>query len=124
MDYPEDASTWSVDDQFLMGDALMVAPAFAGEPVRSVYLPAGDWYDSWSGKRHSGKQKIEVRPAPDERPSIRTTPIAGDCACRCMAKGQRNPHYMRTTVAGCPPWAQSRWYGTGSVAVRSEEHTS
>jgi alpha-D-xyloside xylohydrolase len=68
MDYPDDAGTWTVDNQFLAGDALMVAPAFAGEESRSVYLPAGDWFDFWSGKKYAGKQKITVRPAIEEIP--------------------------------------------------------
>ena len=68
MDYPDDAGTWTVDNQFLAGDALMVAPAFAGEPSRSVYLPAGDWFDFWSGKKYAGKQKITVSPAIEEIP--------------------------------------------------------
>jgi alpha-D-xyloside xylohydrolase len=68
MDYPGDAGTWTVDNQFLAGDALMVAPAFAGEESRSVYLPAGDWFDFWSGKKYAGKQKITVSPAIEEIP--------------------------------------------------------
>ncbi|MCU1235703.1 MAG: glycoside hydrolase family 31, partial [Candidatus Solibacter sp.] len=68
MDYPDDSATWPIDNQFLMGESLMVAPAFAGEPARSVYLPAGDWHDFRTGKRYSGTQKINVRPTLEEIP--------------------------------------------------------
>jgi alpha-D-xyloside xylohydrolase len=68
MDHPEDQATWTVDNQYMMGDSLMVAPAFAGEPERSVYLPAGDWFDFFSGQRHTGKQRIEVRPPLEQIP--------------------------------------------------------
>jgi alpha-D-xyloside xylohydrolase len=68
MDYPEDPGTWPVDNQYLMGDSLMVAPAFAGEHERSVYLPAGDWYDFWTEKRHTGGQTIRVAPPIEQIP--------------------------------------------------------
>ena len=60
MDYPDDTATWALEDQYLMGDSLLVAPAFAGQSSRAVYLPAGDWYDFWSGKRHTGKQRLQI----------------------------------------------------------------
>lgn len=60
MDYPDDVRTWGVDNQFLAGESLLVAPAFAGEPSRDVYLPEGDWFDYWTGKRYTGKQQIHI----------------------------------------------------------------
>ena len=60
MDYPHDPKTWIVDDQFLVGESLLVALAFAGEMSRSVYLPEGEWFDYWTGKRQSGKQQIHI----------------------------------------------------------------
>jgi len=46
----------------------MVAPAFAGEPERSVYLPAGDWFDFWTEKRYAGRQRIRVAPPIEQIP--------------------------------------------------------
>ncbi|MBZ5617176.1 MAG: glycoside hydrolase [Acidobacteriia bacterium] len=68
MDYHDDPQTWPVDNQFLMGESLMVAPAFAGESGRSVYLPAGDWFDFWSGRRLTGKQRIQIKPPLEQIP--------------------------------------------------------
>ena len=68
MDYPGDPAALPIDDQYMMGPSILVAPAFAGEPSRGVYLPEGDWYDFWSGKRNSGKQRIEVRPPVEQIP--------------------------------------------------------
>ena len=60
LDFPADAATWEIDDQFLVGSNVMVAPVFAGDQTRRVYLPEGDWFDFWTEKRHSGKQSIHV----------------------------------------------------------------
>jgi alpha-D-xyloside xylohydrolase len=62
MDFPTDPGVWTIDDQYLAGDALLVAPLVAGEESREVYLPEGDWYDFWTGERREGHQKIRVSP--------------------------------------------------------------
>jgi len=44
--WPEDERTFGMDDQFLVGDALLVKPvASPGQTTTSVYLPEGVWYD-------------------------------------------------------------------------------
>jgi alpha-D-xyloside xylohydrolase len=68
LDYPDDPDTYSVDDQYLMGESLLAAPMFAGQSSRSVYLPGGEWYDFWTARRHSGKQRIQVQPPLSEIP--------------------------------------------------------
>jgi alpha-D-xyloside xylohydrolase len=60
LDSPEDPETWSIDDQFLVGGDLLVAPVFAGQTKRKVYLPAGEWFDFWTGQRYPGKQSLAI----------------------------------------------------------------
>ncbi|HEV7767969.1 MAG TPA: glycoside hydrolase family 31 protein [Thermoanaerobaculia bacterium] len=61
LEYPEDGATYGMDDQFLFGSDLLVAPVLrAGVTSRGVYLPRGDWYDYWTGQRHSGGKSISV----------------------------------------------------------------
>ena len=44
LEYPEDPATLHIDDQFLLGPDLLVAPVFhAGSTERTVYLPDGYW---------------------------------------------------------------------------------
>ncbi len=62
MDYPEDSAVWTIDNEYMAGDALLVAPMVAGETDREVYLPEGDWYDFWTGERMAGNQKLKVSP--------------------------------------------------------------
>ncbi|SDD06919.1 alpha-D-xyloside xylohydrolase [Paenibacillus sp. UNCCL117] len=54
MDYPDDPNTYGIDDAYMMGDSLLVAPIVTGESQRSVYLPAGGWRCFWTGERYDG----------------------------------------------------------------------
>ena len=58
MDYPHDPNVRTIDDQYMMGDFFLVAPIIAGHDTRSVYLPAGDWYDFWTGAKFEGGQSV------------------------------------------------------------------
>src|SRR5579884_908223 len=67
-DIPADAR--GLDDQYLMGDSLLVAPLFAGETERRVYLPAGDWYDFETGERYEGGGWIVVAAGLEKIPAF------------------------------------------------------
>jgi alpha-glucosidase len=50
-DYQSDPNVWELDDQYLLGGQLLVAPVLeAGATARGVYLPAGEWFDWHSGR--------------------------------------------------------------------------
>lgn len=68
MDFAADKKTWNIDDQYLFGPSLLVAPVTAFRArTRHVYLPAGaDWYDFNTGAYHKGGQTITAA-APYER---------------------------------------------------------
>lgn len=54
-DYPADPRAWTVDDQYMFGPDLLVAPVTdPGVGERSVYLPKGIWSDAWTGDRVEG----------------------------------------------------------------------
>jgi alpha-glucosidase len=62
----ENAALWDVDDAFLCGDALLVAPVGApGVTSREVTLPSGAWYDFWTNRVAVGA-RLRARPAPLE----------------------------------------------------------
>ncbi len=60
MDYPNDPETLPIDDQYMMGDSILVAPVISGQSSRTVYLPEGDWHDFETGRRYAGKQKLTL----------------------------------------------------------------
>jgi len=67
MDFASDRGAWGIDDQYLFGPALMVAPVTGFEArSREVYLPAGDWYEAQTGQKLSGARTIAAA-APRER---------------------------------------------------------
>ena len=51
LNYQNDYNTLTIDDEFMVGDDLLAAPILhQGQDSRRVYLPAGTWYDFWTGK--------------------------------------------------------------------------
>ena len=53
--WPGDSRAVSCSDEYMFGGALLVAPVLsAGEESRRVYLPAGEWYDFFTGERLEG----------------------------------------------------------------------
>lgn len=57
LEYRDDENTFSLDDQFMVGEDLLVAPVVRpGVSKRMVYLPEGKWYDYWTDKVFSGRE--------------------------------------------------------------------
>ena len=57
--YPGDPKASKLGNQYLWGRDLLIAPVFEkGASKREVYLPAGEWFDFWSGERHQGGKTI------------------------------------------------------------------
>ena len=69
MEYLDDPNTANICDQFLLGDQLLAAPVMnPGCTARSVYLPAGTWYDYYTGKRYTGGKYILAEAPMDHLP--------------------------------------------------------
>ncbi len=89
MDYPNDIATKDVDDEYLMGENVLVAPVAAvsaerphraegkhppaapetdAGTERAVYLPDGEWQDFWTGEHFHGRQTMTVSVPPDRIP--------------------------------------------------------
>jgi len=67
-DFEDDPETADVEDEFLFGPDLLIAPIVEYEArSRDVYLPAGTkWTDAWTGKKLPGGQTVTAD-APIER---------------------------------------------------------
>jgi alpha-D-xyloside xylohydrolase len=70
-DFPDDPACYEVEDQFMFGPDILVAPVLEqGVQSRRIYLPADvgagsprPWFDAWTGEAHAGGATLTV-PAP------------------------------------------------------------
>lgn len=60
MQFTRDAESASVDDQFMLGDEILVAPVCGPGGKRQVYLPMGFWTDLKTNEMHTGRQRIDI----------------------------------------------------------------
>jgi alpha-D-xyloside xylohydrolase len=60
--FPEDEEAYAVDDEFLFGPDILVAPVLhKGATSRTVYLPKGvTWINCWTDEEHTGGKTIDV----------------------------------------------------------------
>ena len=79
MDFPKDARVWDINDQYLFGQSLLIAPVtqpmyikqvvqnrdtsyvedFQTVKTKETYLPSGaDWYDFWTGEKQEGGKQV------------------------------------------------------------------
>ena len=62
LDYPHEAATYKLNDEFLFGRDLLVAPILrAHRRQRQVYLPRGSWYALRGGQALEGPETVTAR---------------------------------------------------------------
>jgi alpha-D-xyloside xylohydrolase len=54
VEYPDDPGSWLIDNEYLFGSDMLVAPLFENTPDRDVYLPPGNWIDYQTGRTYDG----------------------------------------------------------------------
>lgn len=59
-DYEAEEASRNIGDEWLFGDSILVAPMTYPEQQRSVWLPAGTWYDFFTGKPVEGGTRFSV----------------------------------------------------------------
>ncbi|MFW6205853.1 MAG: TIM-barrel domain-containing protein, partial [Gemmatimonadota bacterium] len=65
VEYPNDPGAWRVEDQYLFGSDMLVAPLMEEGDARDVYLPAGRWIDYQTGRVYEpGWRNIAVGTIP------------------------------------------------------------
>lgn len=71
VEFPSDKETFADEDSFLLGNAILVAPATAaGQSSVTAYFPGAGtlWYDVLSGFIHTGGRQITVKAPIDKIP--------------------------------------------------------
>lgn len=62
-DFPDDKQCWEVEDQYMFGPDLLIAPVLEKDAKsRIVYLPFGaEWTDALTGSKYKGGQTINYK---------------------------------------------------------------
>ena len=65
VEFPEDPGAWLVEDEYMFGSQILVAPLLESGDSRTCYLPKGKWIDYQTGKVYEGGyQTIKVGEIP------------------------------------------------------------
>ena len=54
VEFPHDAGAWLVEDEYMFGSQILVAPLMESGTSRICYLPQGKWIDYQTGKVYEG----------------------------------------------------------------------
>ena len=61
LEFPDDPHSATAEYQYLLGHELLVAPVVqAGQTLRTLYLPKGEWVNFWNGDFLTGGQDVTV----------------------------------------------------------------
>jgi alpha-D-xyloside xylohydrolase len=61
MEFPEDRSVWPLDQQYMLGPSLLVAPIFNDTGDVEYYIPKGTWVGLLDGKKRVGPQWVKEK---------------------------------------------------------------
>ena len=59
-EYPNDPTSWLIEDEYMFGSDLLVAPLIEEGTSRRVYLPPGSWIDYQTGKVYRGAEWRQI----------------------------------------------------------------
>jgi alpha-D-xyloside xylohydrolase len=69
LNYPDDPTTWNLEDQFMFGEDMLIAPILEENTVaRNVYLTKGKWINYQTKEVYEGSRWIKI--SVDEIPGI------------------------------------------------------
>ncbi|MBQ8415722.1 MAG: glycoside hydrolase family 31 protein [Clostridia bacterium] len=71
--WQDDANVYNIDNQYMFGDAFMVAPVLNDQYSRDIYLPEGNWLDMNTGDTY--RVGPEGKTLTDYEVSIGTLPL-------------------------------------------------
>jgi hypothetical protein len=105
-EYPADETTYTADDEFLLGKALLIAPiSRPGIEHRHVYLPEGPGSTSGPANGSTGQRTTRPRPPRPARRLPRGERPAPDGARRRPRRRERDrpPDRARASATGAAP---------------------
>lgn len=104
LEFPDDPGVKDIDNQYMFGSQILVAPMMEDGDSRAVYLP-GDkpWYDYQNGREY--------------QPGWRTIKPGGPIECIILVRdGAAIPHTKVAQHTGLIDWDNIEWRTYGSAA--------
>lgn len=68
LEFLDDPSVYNIEDEFMFGRNLLIAPILTKEDERLIYLPKGDWCDFWDLEKYEGRNWIRYDCSIDKIP--------------------------------------------------------
>ena len=56
--FQDDERARKVDNEFTIGESILVAPVMSAENTRTIYFPKGDWFNFWTDEKTKGGKEI------------------------------------------------------------------
>lgn len=123
LDHPDESPLHAVDDTYYIGDRMVVAPLFAGEPSRDIMLPAGEWHDFWTGEKITSGHPFSVSASQEKIPVyVKTGSVipwsnvgmhAGDAESRKLSIRVYGDGSLPFVLGAGEPELELRWDAAG-----------
>jgi alpha-D-xyloside xylohydrolase len=69
MDFHTDRKVYDINDEYMFGQSILVAPVTDSSGTRPVYLPEGShWIDFWTGETYAGGRSVDYTVPIDRMP--------------------------------------------------------
>jgi alpha-glucosidase len=60
IEFQDDPTVYSIADEYMFGDSILVAPIYTEDGRRRIYLPTGVWTDWWTRKHIVGPRWMDI----------------------------------------------------------------
>lgn len=88
--FPDDKKVFGIDDEYMFGESLLVAPVLNNSKKRNIYLPAGEWVNIFTGEKFSGNQTLKSYKVPIEAvPVFRNLKINNPVLDEVLSSGKK-----------------------------------
>lgn len=118
-EFPDDAASYDIEDQVMLGPSLLVAPVVEkGSERRSVYLPPGNWAAFEEGSLYEGGCRVDVAAPLEKLPLFVRTPAVLATQSVVQHTGERPAEPLVLDVYA--PLERGAYEGRGASACTAD----
>lgn len=83
----EDETVWNIDNEYMLGEGLLVCPVLNSKMARDIYLPEGEWIHYLTGETYKGGQWLKnFAVAIDEIPVFVKADVKNETLDKCLTE--------------------------------------